>query len=159
MVTKPFKIGDYIIVNGVEGTVAHISILHTRLDSATNQAIFIPNGQAVNATVTNNSTNGTRRVDLTYSISYEADFAKACEIINGILKKNAKVLDNPAFSVRMLEHGQSAIVIAVRPWCKTGDYWDVFFDTNEQVRAAFIENNIEIPYNQIDVHVVEDKTK
>lgn len=156
MVTKPFKIGDYIIINGVEGTVAQISILHTRLDSGSNQAIFIPNGQAVNATVTNNSANATRRVDMKFSISYDDDFDKAQTIILDILAKNEKVLDDPAPTVRMTEHGASAIVIATRPWCKNSDYWDVYFETTEQVRAAFIENNISIPFDQLDVHVVKD---
>lgn len=156
MITKPFKIGDYIIVNGVEGTVAQISILHTRLDSATNQAIFIPNGQAVNATVTNNSANGTRRVDLTFSISYDDDYERAQKIILDVLANNEKVLKDPAPTVRMVEHGASAIVIATRPWCNTADYWDVYFTTIEQVRAAFIANNVSIPFDQLDVHVVKD---
>ena len=157
MVNKPFKIGDYIIVNGTEGVVSQISILYTRLDSVSNQAIFIPNGQAVNATITNNSGNDFRRVDMTFSISYEADFAKAQAVISDILSRHEKVDTAHPFSVRMLEHGASAIVIAVRPWCRTEDYWDVFFDLNEQIRAAFIENNIEIPFNQLDVHVVPAK--
>lgn len=156
MITKPFKIGDYIIINGVEGTVAQISIVHTRLDSGSNQAIFIPNGQAVNATVVNNSANDTRRVDLVFSISYEDDYDKARGILLDILESNPKVLKAPAPTVRMKEHGASAIVIAVRPWCATEDYWDVYFETTEAVRRAFIENNISIPYDQLDVHVIKD---
>lgn len=156
MITKPFKIGDYIIANGVEGTVKQISVVHTRLDSGSNQAIFIPNGQAVNAVVINNSTNDTRRVDLTFSISYEDDYEKAREILLSILESNPKVLKSPEPTVRMLQHGASAVVIATRPWCKTEDYWDVYFATTEAVRAAFIENNISIPYDQLDVHVVKD---
>lgn len=156
MITKPFKIGDYIIIDGVEGTVAQISILHTRLNSGSNQAIFIPNGQAVNATVVNNSANATRRVDLVFSISYEDDYDKAREVLLNILESNPKVLKTPAPTVRMKEHGASAIVIAVRPWCATSDYWDVYFETTEAVRRAFIENNISIPYDQLDVHVIKD---
>ncbi len=156
MITKPFKIGDYIIINGVEGVVAQISILHTRLDSVSNQAIFIPNGQAVNATVVNNSTNDTRRVDLTFSISYEDDYEKARDILLEVLQSNPKVLKDPEPTVRMLEHGASAVVIATRPWCRTADYWDVYFSTTEAVRKAFIENDISIPFDQLDVHVVKD---
>ncbi len=156
MITKPFKIGDYIIINGVEGTVAQISIVHTRLDSGSNQAIFIPNGQAVNATVVNNSANDTRRVDLVFSISYDDDYDKARGILLDILESNPKVLKTPAPTVRMKEHGASAIVIAVRPWCATENYWDVYFETTEAVRRAFIENNISIPYDQLDVHVIKD---
>ncbi len=155
MITKPFKIGDYIIVNGTEGTVSQISIIHTRLDSASNQAIFIPNGQAVNAVVVNNSNNETRRVDLTYSISYASDYRKAREIILEILKNNEMVLDDPAPLVRMNEQGESAVVIAARPWCRTPDYWDVVFDTNEQVFDAFCENGIVIPFNQLEVHITD----
>lgn len=157
MITKPFKIGDYIITNGVEGTVTQISILHTRLDSATNQAIFIPNGLAVNATVINNSGNDTRRVDLEYAISYEDDFEKAQKVILDVLNTTPGILKTPAPTVRILKHAESAIVIAVRPWCKGTDYWDVFFDLNEKIRAAFLANDISIPYNQLDVHLVESK--
>lgn len=153
MITKPFKIGDYIIINGVEGTVAQISIVHTRLDSGSNQAIFIPNGQAVNATVVNNSANDTRRVDLVFSISYDDDYDKARGILLDILESNPKVLKAPAPTVRMKEHGASAIVIAVRPWCATGNYWDVYFETTEAVRRAFIENNISIPYDLSLIHI------
>lgn len=156
MITKPFKIGDYIIANGVEGTVKQISIVHTRLDSGSNQAIFIPNGQAVNAVVINNSTNDTRRVDLSFSISYEDDYEKARDIITALLESDPKVLKTPAPTVRMLQHGASAVVIATRPWCKTEDYWDVYYATTEAVRAAFIENNISIPYDQLDVHIKKD---
>ncbi len=154
MLTKPFKIGDYIVSNGVEGTVSQISILHTRLDSFTNQAIFIPNGQVVNAVVINNSGNDTRRVDLKFSISYNDDYAKARDLIMSIVEKHPLGLKTPAPFVRMVEHGASSIVIAARVWVKTEDYWDVYFDLTEQVRECFIENEIEIPYDQLDVHVV-----
>lgn len=156
MINKPFKIGDYILVSGVEGTVKQITILYTRLDSATNQAIFIPNGQVSGATVINNSSNDCRRVDLTFSISYEDDFEKARAIVLAVLDKNDKILKTPAATVNMLEHGASAIVLAVRPWCRPADYWDVYFSVIEQVRAAFIAGGISIPFDQLDVHVVKE---
>ena len=156
MLTKPFKIGDYIIVNGVEGTVSQIAILHTRLNSVSNQGIIIPNSQAATATVINNSANDMRRVDLTFSIAYEDDYEHAQQVILDVLKENTKVLKDPAPTVRMLEHGASAIIIATRPWCRTADYWDVYFETIEQVRKAFIENNISIPFEQLDVRVVKE---
>lgn len=156
LITKPFKIGDYIIVNGVEGTVSQIAILHTRLDSGSNQCIIIPNSQAATATVINNSTNATRRVDMKFSIAYEDDYEHAQQVILDVLMENEKVLKDPAPTVRMLEHGASAIVIATRPWCRNEDYWDVYYDTTEQVRKAFIENNISIPYDQLDVRVVKE---
>ena len=157
MITKPFKIGDYIITNGVEGTVSQISILHTRLDSASNQAVFVPNGLAINATIINNNGNDTRRVDLTFSISYNDDFVTAQGIILGLIEAHPLTLKDVAPTVRMKEHGESAIVIVARAWCNTADYWDVYFDLTEQVREAFIENGIEIPFNQLDVHVVDNQ--
>ncbi|MGN0670783.1 MAG: mechanosensitive ion channel family protein [Oscillospiraceae bacterium] len=153
MITKPFKIGDYIISNGVEGTVSQISILHTRLDSVTNQAIFIPNGLAINAVVVNNSQNAERRVDVDFSISYKDDFETARQIITDIIKSHDKVDKQREIFVRMSEHGESAIIITSRCWCKNADYWQVHFDLIEQVRAAFIENNIEIPFKQIDINI------
>ncbi len=156
MINKPFKIGDYILVSGVEGTVKQITILYTRIDSATNQAIFIPNGQVSGAVVINNNRNECRRVDMTFSISYSDDFEKAREIVLAVLDKNDKVLKNPAASVNMLEQGESAIVLAVRPWCSPADYWDVYFSVTEQVRAAFIAGGVSVPFNQVDVHIVKE---
>lgn len=154
MITKPFKVGDYIITNGVEGTVSAISILHTQLNSATNQAIFVPNGLAINATIVNNNGNDTRRVDFLFSISYNDDFDKARSLIMELIEQHPLVLKIPAPMVRMKEHGDSAIVIVARAWCATADYWDVYFDLMEQVRSSFIANEIEIPFNQIDIHMV-----
>lgn len=155
MINKPFKIGDYISTNGVEGTVAQISILYTRLDSLTNQAIFIPNGMAVNATIVNNNTNANRRLEMLFSISYNDDFAKAKGVIESVLNKHNGILHEEPLLVVMKEHSASAIVILVRAWCRTPEYWDVYFDLNEKVRKAFIDNGIEIPFEQVDVHIKE----
>ena len=153
LITKPFKVGDYIVSNGVEGVVSSISILHTRLNTLTNQAVFIPNGLAINATIVNNTFNDTRRVDISFSISYNDDFETAQSIILNILHDHPLVLKNPEPAARMIEHGDSAIIITARAWCATANYWDVFFDLTEQVRAAFIANEIEIPFSQLDVHL------
>lgn len=156
LINKPFKIGDYILVSGVSGVVKQITILYTRLDSDSNQAIFIPNGQVSGAVVTNNNTNGTRRVDMKFSISYSDDYQKAREVILQVLSRNDKILTDPAPTVRMLEHAASSVNIVVRPWCKAADYWEVFFSVTEEVRAAFIESGISIPFDQLDVHVVKE---
>lgn len=156
MINKPFKIGDYISVAGVSGTVRQITILYTRLDSDSNQAIFIPNGQVSGATVTNNNSNGIRRVDMVFSISYDDDFEKAQQVIFEVLKRNEKILKDPAPIVRMLEHAASSINIAVHPWCNCADYWSVYFQTMEDIRAAFTAAGISIPFDQLDVHVVKE---
>lgn len=157
MINKPFKIGDYIITNGVEGTVSQISILYTRLDSLTNQAIFVPNGMAVNATIINNNGNKNRRLEMLFSISYEDDFSKAKGLIEGLLNADKRIHHEMPLMVVLKEHAASALVILVRAWCATDDYWDIYFDMNEKVRAAFVENGITIPFNQLDVHVKEQK--
>lgn len=156
LINKPFKIGDYILVSGVSGVVKQITILYTRLDSDSNQAIFIPNGQVSGAVVTNNNTNGTRRVDMKFSISYSDDYQKAREVILQVLSRNDRILTDPAPTVRMAEHAASSVNIVVRPWCKAADYWEVFFSVTEEVRAAFIESGISIPFDQLDVHVVKE---
>lgn len=156
MINKPFKIGDYIITNGVEGTVAQISILYTRLDSMTNQAVFIPNGMAVNATIINNNGNENRRLEMLFSISYDDDFGKAKGVIEDILNEHPQILHEIPLLIVMKEHSSSAIVILVRAWCIASEYWDIYFDLNERVRAAFIANDIMIPFDQLDVHVKND---
>lgn len=157
MISRPFKIGDYIITNGVEGTVSHISILYTRLESFTNQAIFIPNGMAVNATIINNNGNENRRLEMEFSISYDDDFEKAKGVIKHVLNKHPRILHEIPLLVVMKEHGSSAIVILVRAWCKAVEYLDLYYDINEKVREAFIKNDIQIPYNQLDVHLKNDE--
>lgn len=156
MINKPFKIGDYIITNGVEGTVTQISILYTRLDSLTNQAVFIPNGMAVNATIINNNGNDNRRLEMLFSISYDSDFDKAKGIIEELLSSHEKIYREMPLMVVMKEREKSSLVILVRAWCATNDYWDIYFELNEQVRAAFIENDIKIPFGQLDVHMKQD---
>lgn len=156
MISRPFRIGDYIITNGVEGTVSHISILYTRLESLTNQAIFIPNGMAVNATIVNNTGNENRRLEMVFSISYDDDFDKARDVIKHVLKKHPRILHEIPLYIVMKEHGSSAIEILVRAWCKAVEYLDTYYDITEKVREAFIENNIHIPYEQIDVHMKND---
>ncbi len=153
--SKPFRIGSYISVNGVEGTVTEINILYTKLVTLDNRAVFIPNGTASNAVLTNLNHFEKRRVDNIFSISYDADYSKAVKAVETALGKCPKILRDDADKpfIRMCAHSASSIDIAVRVWCKSEDYWDVYFDVIEFVRAQFIEENIEIPYQQIDVHM------
>lgn len=155
MFAKPFKVGSYISVSGVEGFVNEINILYTKLRTYDNKAIYIPNGTAANAVLINVNQADKRRVDNVFSISYDADYNKAVDAIYKALKKCPKILwdagDKPF--VRMSAHNTSSIDITVRVWCKSKDYWDVYFDMIEFVRAQFIEENIEIPYQQLDVHM------
>lgn len=156
--TRPFKVDDYIEVagEGISGTVEDIQIVCTKLRTPDNKVIYIPNGSMSNSNIINYSEKDTRRVDFTFSISYENDFAKARSIVKAICESHSLVLDDPAVVVRMSEHGQSGINITARAWVKNADYWTVRFDILEAVKDAFDKNGITIPYNQIDVHVKND---
>lgn len=158
LIAKPFRVGNYISVSGAEGTVETINILYTKLRTLDNKAVFIPNGTASNAVLTNLTEDGKRRVDNIFSISYDADYKKAVAAIHKALKKCPKVLDTDGYKpfARMCAHSASSIDIQVRAWCKTEHYWDVYYDMIENIRMQFIEDNIEIPYQQIDVHMKEN---
>ena len=158
LIAKPFKVGNYISVSGVEGTVVSINILYTKLMTLDNKAIYIPNGNASNAVLVNVTEADLRRVDNVFSISYDADYRKAVGAIYKALKKIPQVLETDGHKpfVRMCAHSASSIDIQVRVWCKTSDYWDVYFDMIEHIRMQFIEEDIEIPYQQIDVHMKEN---
>ncbi|MBO6302271.1 MAG: mechanosensitive ion channel [Ruminiclostridium sp.] len=158
LIAKPFKVGSYIAVNGVEGTVTSINILYTKLMTIDNKAIYIPNGMASNAVLTNVTEADLRRVDNVFSISYDDDYRKACAAIEKALGRCPKILTDTPHKpfIRMCAHSASSIDIAVRVWCSTSDYWDVYFDVIEFIRAEFIEQGIEIPYQQLDVHMKEN---
>lgn len=134
---KPFKVGHVIEAQGNIGTVAEIQIFVTKLISANNQTIFIPNGSLSNGTITNYSMQGSRKADLTISISYDTDIRKAKAIITEVLNSNPKILKDPAADVSVKNLTDSSIQIAVRPWAKNEDFWGVYADTLENCKLAF----------------------
>ena len=150
--SKPFKVGDYISVGGTEGVVKEITIISTEIITLDNKTVFIPNGSLSGSTVTNFTREPLRRVDLTFCVAYEEDFRRAIKVIEKTVEKHEKTLQTPAPTVRVAELAESSVNITTRVWCKTADYWDVFFDLTEQVKTAFDEEKITIPFNQIDVH-------
>ena len=155
--TRPFKIDDYIAACGVDGTVEDINLIHTVLRTPDNKVITLPNGTLANETIINYSVKDTRRVDFVFAIAYEADFALAQRLLRSVFEEHELVLSDPAPFVRMTEHGDSAIKIAARAWVNSADYWTVYFDVTERVKAVFDENGIVIPYNQLDVHLASQK--
>lgn len=144
---KPFKVGDTIEAQGQIATVLEIQIFVTKLVTANNQTIFIPNGILSNGTIINYSTQGQRRADLTIAISYETDIKKAKEIIAEVMRSNPKVLSNPAPEVAVKNLTDNAIQLAVRPWAKNEDFGAVFSETLENCKLAFDAAGITIqPY-------------
>ncbi len=153
LLTRPFKIDDYIEAQGHSGTVEDIHITQTRLRTPDNKVIYIPNGALSSDTIVNYSEKDTRRVDLDFSVDYSTDINEAKSLILSTVESEAAVLSAPEPFVRATEHGDSGITITVRVWTKNIDYWDVRFDLIEKIKSAFDKNGIKIPYNQLDVHL------
>lgn len=153
ILTRPFKIDDYIEACGYGGTVEEIRITQTKLRTPDNKVVYIPNGTLSTSQVVNYSEKYTRRVDFTFSIEKDADFEKAKQIIMEICVSHELVLSDPAPFVRVSNHGVNGIDIVARVWTKSSDYWTVHFDLLEQVKQAFNKNDIKMPNSQLDVHV------
>lgn len=154
MFTHPFKCGDFVEINGVSGNVNAMSILYTKLLTVDNKAVLIPNGTVTANTIINYTQEDLRRLEMHFSIDYTADYKKAEQIIRDIIEANPLALDSPEKPfITICEHGDSAIKLLVRIWVKTYDYWTLNFQLLEQVKDKFDEENIVIPYNQLDVHV------
>ena len=141
---KPFRVGDLIEAQGVTGTVSEIQIFVTKLVTANNQTIFVPNGSLSNGNIINYSLEKIRRADLTVAISYDTNIKEAKDIITAVLKNNPKILETPAAEVSVKNLTDSAIQIAVRPWAKNEDFWGVYADTLQNCKQAFDEAGIVI---------------
>lgn len=153
--TRPFKVDDYVEVEGssIAGTVEEIRIVSTKLRTPDNKVIYVPNGTLSNSNIINYSEKDTRRVDFSFSVAYEADFEKAKALILDVLTSHELTLDDPAPMVRVSNHGDSSIDLTARVWVKSSDYWTVKWDVLEATKKVLDENNIEIPYNKLDVNV------
>ena len=156
ILTRPFKIDDYIEAQGHSGTVVDIHITNTKLLTPDNKVIYIPNGPLANGNIVNYSEKDTRRVDFTFGIGYANDFEKAKQIIKDICDAHELVMKTPAPFIRVTEHAASSINIVTRVWVNSADYWTVYFDIMEQVKTEFDKAGIEIPFNQVDVHIKHD---
>jgi small conductance mechanosensitive channel len=141
---KPFRVGDTIEAQGVFGTVSEIEIFTTKLVSANNQTIFIPNGILSNGIITNFSAAGMRRVDLVFSLSYETDLKLAKEIVMHVMQSHSKVLKTPEALVSVKDLSDTTIHLAIRPWTKNEDYGTVSSDILENCKIAFEEKGIAI---------------
>lgn len=150
---RPFKVGDFVTVGGETGTVAEINLFSTTLSPVDNRTIIIPNGKIIGNTIINFSAKETRRVDLTFGIGYDDDLKLAKETLYEILHADERILPDPEPFVAVSELGDSSVNFITRAWVKSGDYWDVHFDTIEKVKLTFDEKGISIPYPQLDVHL------
>lgn len=157
VIFRPFKVGDYIDGAGVSGTVTEIQIFNTILTSIDNKLIIVPNAKLTGDNIINYSANDTRRVDLVIGVGYGDDLDKVRKVIKEVLDAEDRLLDDPAPVIAVAELGDSSVNFAVRPWCKTSDYWDVYFGITEAVKKRFDAENISIPFPQRDVHLFNEQ--
>ena len=153
--TKPFALEDYVKIGGNEGTIEEIRLNYTVLRTLDNKVVHIPNGDVAKAEIVNFTSKPTRRLDLDFSIGYGDDFERAEAIIRDCLARNPLALSEPAPVVRVVRHADSAIVVGCRVWVNTPDYWALNFDLLEEVKRRFDAEGVNIPYNQVDVHLVK----
>lgn len=156
LIVKPYKVGDYIICTGGEGIVQSIGLVYTTLTTGDNKQIVIPNGTMSNTNLTNVSAQDRRRVDLLVGIGYQSDLKKAKEIMQRLFEEHELVRKEDGITVFVDSLGESAVTIGGRGWVAAGDYWTAKWELTEAVKLAYDEAGIEIPFNQLDVHVKQD---
>ncbi|MBE6124546.1 MAG: mechanosensitive ion channel [Erysipelotrichaceae bacterium] len=152
-----FKKGDYISVNGVEGSIQEINFLFTTIVTADNKRITIPNSDIVNNPVTNSGAHPKRRVDFTFSVAYETDVELVKKIVKDVMISNGKVYLDPTPFCRLKTLASSSIDFFANCWVDSSDYWDVYYYVIENVYNEFKRNNISIPYNQLEIRQRTDK--
>ena len=155
LLQKPFEVGDYIIedTNKNEGTVKEIQIFYTKLTTIDNKTIVIPNGILTNNSLTNATAKDERRLDLRVDISYDADLKKAKAMIMDVLNDDPAVLREDEIVVFVDELGESSVVLGARAWTKNADFWQAKWRILENIKEKMDENQIEIPYRQLTVHM------
>lgn len=156
LLIRPFNVGDYIEGAGESGTIEKIGIFYTHMTTVDNKLVLIPNGSLANGIIVNYSAKDLRRVDLTFSVGYEQDIIKVKRVLSNIVNKHDLILKTPEPFIALSAHGDSAINFVVRVWVNNSDYWKVHFDLLEEVKVKFDEDNISIPYPQMDLNIKKD---
>jgi len=156
IIFKPVKVGDYIEGGGAAGVVESVGIFITTLQTPDNKVVYIPNSTLTGGNIINYSAKDKRRVDMVFGIGYNDDIDKAKNVIQSVLNSDSRILENPAPQIVVSELGDSSVNFNVRPWVNTPDYWNVYFETIEQIKKKFDEQNISIPFPQRDIHMYQN---
>lgn len=154
IITKPFVSGDYIEIDGLGGSVAEIGLIYTTLYTIDNKKVFVPNNDAAKAKIVNYSSEPTRRLDLSFTIAYRDDIVKAKGIILKTAQASGLLLTDPAPVIGVMKQGPNGMELTVRLWVERGEYFNLLFYMNEQVKLAFDQAGIGIPHNQMDIHIL-----
>lgn len=157
LVSKPFKIGDYVEVDSVSGTVAIIGLIHTRITTLDNKIIFVPNSKIISAKIVNYTAQEKRRVELEISAAYDAPICEVRKALLNAVEKVGLFLEEPAKPfAAVLSYDDSSIKYAVRAWVKTESYWDAHYALTEQIKTEFDKSGIEMTYNHLNVHMINN---
>jgi small conductance mechanosensitive channel len=154
---RPYKVGDYILAQGQEGTVKEIQIFNTVIVTADNRTIYIPNGGLSTNTIINYNSQSSRRIEWIIGVDYGTDYDKAKGIIREIINGDTRILADPAPFVALKTLNESSVDLLVRVWTLKENYWDVYFDINEQIYKIFAARGINIPFPQLTVHLAGNK--
>lgn len=154
LMTKPVTVGDFVEIAGQSGTVLEVGLVYTKVNTLDNKRISIPNSTIAAANIINYSTEGRRRVDLKFTASYDSPVETAKKALREAIDGQEKVLKDPEAFVRVSAYLSSSIEYTVRIWCRTEDYWDVYYDTLEAVEIAFRRNGVEMSYDHLNVHMI-----
>lgn len=156
---KPYKISDFIDIDGKNGEVQGISIFATEMNTVDNKKIIVPNGKIITTSIINYTANKVRRVEVEFGISYKSDFRKAIKLLSEVSSNHDKVLQQIEKTIRVKSLSDSSVIILYRVWCKKEDYWDVYYDSIELAKDMFEREGIEIPFPQMDVHLKREENK
>lgn len=156
---RPYSKGNFIEVRGKMGEVQEINVFSTELNTVDNKRVIIPNGILANNEITNFSRNNVRRVEIIFRVDYASDYEKAIQLLEKIAANQEKVIQTITRTIRLRELGETSVNIIYRVWCKTENYWDVYYDTIDLAKKAFEKNDIRIPYPQMDIHIREEGKK
>lgn len=154
LLSKPFTVGDYVSCDGIEGTVRAVDLAYTTFTTVDNKEIFVPNSQIVSAKITNYNALGRRRVDLTYTASYDAPTDDVRAAILEAAAAFPQIASDPEPSVVISDYGASSIAYFVRLWVPAVDYWTVYYGMNEKVRETFAAHKVEMTYDHLNVHML-----
>ena len=156
LLIRPFNVGDYIEGAGHTGTIEKIGMFYTHMATVDNKLILVPNGNLANGSIVNYSAKELRRVDLTFGVGYEQDVLKVKRVLSNVVDNHDLILKTPEPFIALSAHGDSAINFVVRAWVNNSDYWKVHFDLLEAVKVKFDEEEISIPYPQMDLHIKKE---
>ena len=156
LIYRPFDVGDFVTAGGVTGKVSHMSLVNTTFKTIDNQVLVVPNNLIWSSVITNVTAQRLRRVDLMFGVAYSDDIEKVERVLKEVVDAHELVLDTPEPDIHLHELGDSSVNFVCRPWVKTGDYWDVYWDMLRTVKMRFDKEGISIPFPQRDVHMIQD---